>query len=341
MDSLEFISHWGWQARPELGSGGGENNSAQASAFNQLNDRLSAAYADLMYAALAFNINVEHQPGPRQLQQHQQLSPRAFSEAFHGSPLPSCGPSGQKSLVRDLVVSLVQQEWRERSLSGSTSAAADTSNGTNSGSNSGSSSAGLPSCAQGSSASWLMPLSSSDRERVGLALAAQGHGVGLDELVRESVARASASADLHFPATDFIPSAQLAAQLLAVLPSCSPIPASSLAHAQEPDLPWPTADPVAITSSSSGRYDLEGLLQHLLAIPVGSVFCSRYTCRGLPIMSPLDDTLTLPARQNGMDVLVRFFNSAAAFESARAGTSHLEVITGLPGLPPALVLLQM
>ena len=234
-DSLSWIATWGWnqQQQPQDSQQQADAEGVHGKVYMQLSDRLSAAFSDLMYLALAYNINVEHQPG----RSHSLISGNpsaAYLSPPHTSALPASPPGSGAGRypVRDLVIAIIQQEWREQSLEGRHGT------GYSSGEMSGGCSSSNSIRNNGESR-WLRVLSVAERSRVDTALSAQGLG-SLSDLVHHSVATLAASVEQQQDRPTTTP-AMLACQLLAILPQ-PPIPASSLAHAQEPDSPWLALD---------------------------------------------------------------------------------------------------
>ena len=272
-DSLAWILTWGYQQQhhqlhrqvscddgsPSLTrqdssdpADGGHHQGPHIKAYSALNDRLSGAFSDLMYLALAFNINVEHQPGnsllfataggPQPADLFQLQADQSGSMTSDLQPGGSFSARRQQR-VRELVLALVQQEWMERhqrgaseisSPQGSNRSVSMTESNTESGS-----------VVMGSDAlPWLSSLSPACRERLLMVLSAHE----LQLIAFQAITALSHPSSQHDAPTvtsstvgdassTAMDSSVLAAHLLAILPPL-PLPVSSLARAQE-DTDWP------------------------------------------------------------------------------------------------------
>ena len=259
-DSLAWILTWGYQQQHQLhrqvsrddGSSSltrqDSSDPADGKAYSSLNDRLSGAFSDLMYLALAFNINVEHQSGKSLSFATAAADLFQLQADLSGSTTSDLQPGGSSSArrqqrVRELVSALVQQEWMEQhqrdaseisSLQGSNGRVSMTESNAESGS-----------VVMGSDAlPWLSSLSPACRERLLMVLSAHELQLIAFQAITTlshpssqhdaSTVTSSTAGDAPSTAMD---SSVLAAHLLAILPPL-PLPVSSLARAQE-DADWP------------------------------------------------------------------------------------------------------
>ncbi len=232
-DALRWIQEFGSRSVAAVPEGG-----PQFKLYQAINDRLSAAFSDLMYVALAFNINVEHQTPPAAsscggAQQQQQAAVQAL-------------------VVRDLLSALVKREVHDELARG----------------------AGNVDAGAGSSR-WLQALSEAERSRVRAALSPQG--IDLEQLVNQSALSVVAMPDVQVDAARTPPAAMLAAQLLAVMPQPT-LPSSSLAFAQRYQQATYRSEDIfrCESSAQSGVVDVIAGLESLppaVVVEQGEVVC--------------------------------------------------------------------